>query len=144
VVDTTPVADAPTDTDNVGAPLPSAGLFEELANTFNAARTSLSALLDLASLEARRAGLALMWMIAWGIIAAICIVTAWLGLMVALAMWSISLGLPPILAVIIFTILNLLAAAGLVYVSLNLSRDLLFSATRRQVAGKPPVKPAVS
>jgi len=141
---TIPVADAPTDSDNVGAPPPSAGLFEELSNTFNTARTSLSALLNLASLEARRAGLALMWMIAWIIIAAICIVTAWLGLMIALAMWSVSLGLPPILAVIIFTVLNLLAAAGLIYISLKLSRDLLFSATRRQIAGQLPVKPPAS
>jgi len=142
--ETSPVVDAPTDSDKVGAPLPSAGLFEELSNTFNAARTSVSALLDLASLEARRAGLALMWMIAGGIIAAICFVTAWLGLMVALAMWSVSLGLPPILAVFIFTVLNLLAAAGLVYGTIGLSRDLLFSATRRQVAGKLPVKPPAS
>ena len=69
------------------------------------------------------------------------IVLAWLGLMAALAMWAVSFGLPPIAAVIAVIVINLVAGAVLIYVCIGMSRDLLFYATRRQVAGKCPVKP---
>jgi hypothetical protein len=136
--------DAPAPSDEVRAEsrLPTAGMLEGLASALASARAALSNFLDLMSLEARRAGLALMWMVAWGLVAAICIVAAWLGLVAALAMWAVSLGLPPIAAVLAVAVINLAAGAVLIYVCLGISRDLLFSATRRQVAGKSPVKPA--
>jgi len=142
---TAPGADAPTEIDNdpVGARLPNPGIFEELSNTFNSARVSLSNLLELLSLEARRAGIAVMWMAAWGVIAGVCIVSAWLGLMAALALWSVSLGLPPIAAVIAVVVINLALAAVLLYMCIDRSRDLLFSATRRQVSGATPVAPPI-
>jgi len=61
--------------------------------------------------------------------------------MVALAMWAISLGLPSIAAVIAVTVINLIAGGVLIYLCIGMSRDLLFSATRRQVAGKFSAKP---
>jgi hypothetical protein len=85
-----------------------------------------------------------LWIVVFGDIAAICIVAAWLGLMVALAMWAISLGLPSIAAVIAVTVINLIAGGVLIYLCIGMSRDLLFSATRRQVAGKFPAKPRAS
>ena len=138
-----PSADAPAQSDAVRAEtrLPTAGVLEELSSALASARAALSNFLELISLEARRAGLALMWMVAWGFVAAICIVAAWLGLMAALAMWAVSLGFPPIAAVIAVAVINLVAGAVLIYVCIGMSRDLLFSATRRQVAGKSPVKP---
>jgi hypothetical protein len=140
---TAPAADAPAQSDAVRAEtrLPTAGVLEELSKALASVRAALSNFLDLISLEARRAGLALMWMVAWGIVAGICIVAAWLGLMTALAMWAVSLGLPPIAAVIAVAGINLVAGAVLIYMCICMSRDLLFSATRRQVAGKWPVKP---
>ncbi len=123
-------------------PLPTAGVLDELASAFASARAALSNFLDLMSLEARRAGLALIWMVAAGLAAAICIVGAWLGLMGALAMWAVSLGFPPIAVVIAIAVINLVASAVPIYKCIGMSRDLLFSATRRQVAGKSPVKPA--
>lgn len=121
---------------------PAAGVLAELSSALASARAALSSFLDLVSLEARRAGLALMWLVVWGFVAAICIVGAWLGLMAAVAMWAVSLGFPPIAAVIAVALINLVAAALLIYVCIGISRDLLFSATRRQVAGQPPVKPS--
>jgi hypothetical protein len=118
--------------------LPAAGVLDELSNAFASARAALANFLDLVSLEARRAGLALMWMVAWGIVAAICIATAWLGLMAALAMWAVSLGFPALAAVIAIAVINGIAGAVLIYVCITLSRDLLFAATRRQLAGKSP------
>ena len=100
------------------------------------ARAAFSNLLELMSLEARRAGVTLMWMVVLGVIAAICIVTAWLVLMVALTIGAIALGCPPIAAVIALAASNLIAGAALIYRCIGMSRDLLFCATRRQVAGQ--------
>ena len=85
------------------------GVFGEVAGVLDSVRESLSNFLDLVTLEARRAGLALFWMVAWAIVAAVCIITTWLGLMAALAMWAVSLGLLPIAAIILIAILNLVA-----------------------------------
>ena len=117
-----------------------AGVLEELRDAVASARETLSDLLELLSLEARRAGLALMWMVAWGVVAGLCIAGAWLGTMVTLAMWAVSLGLPPIAAVGAVAAVNLLAGAALIYACIGMSRALLFSATRRQVAGRSPLK----
>jgi hypothetical protein len=137
-----PYSAVPAQSDGGGKTrLPAAGVLEELSSALASARSALSNFLDLVSLEARRAGLALMWMVAWGFVAAICIVGAWLGLMAALAMWAVSLGFPPIAAVIAVAVINLIAGAVLIYVCIGISRDLLFSATRRLVAGKSPDKP---
>jgi uncharacterized membrane protein YqjE len=116
-------------------------VFEELSGAFASARAAVSDFLELLSLEARRAGLALMWMVVLGFVAAVCAVGAWLGLMAALALWAVALGLPPIAAAISVALLNLAAAAGLIHVCIGMSRALLFSATRRQVAGERPGKP---
>lgn len=137
-----PSADAPAQSDGVRAEarVPAAGVLDELSSAVASARAALSNFLDLLSLEARRAGLALMWMVVWAVVAAICIVGAWLGLMAALAMWAVSLGFPPLAAVIAVAVINLIAGAVLIYVCIRASRDLLFSATRRQVAGDSPDK----
>lgn len=138
-----PSADAPAQSDGVhaGARLPAAGVLDELSSALAWVRAAVSNFLDLLSLEARRAGLALMWMVVWAVVAAICIVGAWLGLMAALAMWAVSLGFPPIAAVIAVAVINLVAGAVLICVCIGASRDLLFSATRRQVAGNSPARP---
>ncbi len=133
-------ADAPAQGDRAGdeARAPSASVLDELSHTLASARAAVSHFLDLMSLEARRAGLALMWMVALGFVAAVCLVAAWLGLMAALAMWAVSLGFPGVAAAIVLAVLNLLAGAVLIHRCIGMSRDLLFSATRRQVAGKSP------
>jgi uncharacterized membrane protein YqjE len=139
-----PAADISAQADDVSSETqrPTAGVLGELSNVLASARTTLSSILELISLEARRAGLALLWIIVMGVVAAICIVSAWLGLMAALAMWVISLGFPPIATVIIVALIQLIAAAMLIDVCIGKSRDLLFPATRRQVAGDCPVKAA--
>lgn len=121
---------------------PPSGVIDALSALFTSARTALSDILELLSLEARRAGLALMWMVVCGVIAAICIVATWLGLMAALALWLVSLGLPVLAAVLAVAVLNGLSGAVLIYRCVGMSRDLLFSATRRQLAPAPAVSPA--
>lgn len=126
---------------HAGSPAPAAGMLDELSGAIASTRALVSNFLDLLSLEARRAGLALLWMAVWGLVAAICIAAAWLGLMTVLVLWTVSLGFSPMAAVISVSLVNFVAAAGLICACACLSRDLLFSATRRQVAGKAPGTP---
>jgi uncharacterized membrane protein YqjE len=120
------------------------GVLDELSSAFASSRAALANFLSLLTLEARRAGLALMWMVILGVVAAVCAIAAWLGLMVALALWAVSLGFPAIAAVVAVAVLNLAGGVVLIYVCIGMSQDLLFSATRRQVSGKCPAKASAS
>lgn len=124
--------------------MPTAGVLDEFSSALASAHSALSNFLDLLSLEARRAGLMLTWMIVCGVVAAICVVTAWLGLMLAVAMAAISLGVPAPAALIAVAVINSATGVVLIYVCIGMSKSLLFSATRRQVEGQCPVKPSAS
>lgn len=126
----------------VGDAEPPPGVIEELAGVFASVRTVLANFLDLLSLEARRAGLALMWMAVCAMVAAVCIVSAWLGLMAALVICAVSQGYSPLVAVLVVALMNAAVAGALIYRVVSMSHDLRFSATRRQLAGNPlPVTP---
>jgi hypothetical protein len=126
--------------ENTDTHQPTAGVIEELSGALSSARTLLSNFLDLLSLEARRAGIALAWMIVCGVVAAVMIVTAWVGLMLAVAMELISLGFPTPAAIIVVAVINGGAGAMLIYLCIDMSQALLFPAARRQVARQSPVK----
>ena len=119
---------------------PPAGVLEEISNALTSARATASNFLELVSLETQRAGMALVWMVAWAVAAGICLVATWLGLMAALAMWATALGLSSIAAVLLVALLNAAIAGALIYASVGKSRGLLFPATRRQLAGHHAVK----
>jgi hypothetical protein len=141
-VDAGPV---PSDTHSPGAPSGAAdervpeptGVFSEMSRVAASARETFASFLELVTLEAQRAGVALVWMVAGGIGAALLGVTGWLALVAALAMWLVALGMPPIGAMLAIAVASAAAAGGLVYWCMTMSRALLFSATRRQLAGKP-------
>ena len=114
---------------------PLRGVLEEVSHVLSSVRETLSSFLELVSLEARRAGAALVWMIAGGVVAGVCLIATWLGLMAALAMWVTDLGVSPLLAVLIVTLLNLALAGGIAYTGIRMTDGLSFPATRRQIAG---------
>ena len=60
---------------------PSRGFLDELSGALSSARGLLSSSLELFTLEARRAGLALAAMLACGLLGAILVFAAWLGLL---------------------------------------------------------------
>jgi hypothetical protein len=122
------------DTRGLGS-TPLRGVVEEVSGVLSSVRETVSSFLELVSLEARRAGAALVWMVAGGMVAGACLVATWLGLMAALAMWVTSLGLSPILAVLVVTLLNLALAGGIAFAGIRMSESLAFPATRRQIAG---------
>ena len=109
----------------------------ELVNTIAAIRRVISDFLELATLEARRAGISLMWLVACGAIVAILVVTAWLSLVGAVAIWAVSYGISWTAVFLVIASVNLLAAALALSICVSMSRDLLFSATRRQIATTP-------
>jgi uncharacterized membrane protein YqjE len=109
------------------------GIIGGVANAFNSVRRIFSDLFQLFSLEVRRAGLTFVWMVALGAIVAMLIVTAWLGLMGALALWAVSLGLTWTSAMIAIALVNILMAAIVMISCVTISRNLLFPATRRQL-----------
>ena len=114
----------------------------EVSNVISSARRVVSGLLDLVVLEGKRAGMALAWMLGLGVAAAILAVTAWLGLMAVAALTLMLAGVPPIFSILIVVLLNLAAAGGAAFVCVKKSKDLLFPATRRQVARKTSELPA--
>ena len=109
------------------------GLVEELSGALAGARDLLSDILDLFTLEARRAGLTLALMVACGAIGAILVAAAWLGLMAALALWAVAAGITWQAAVAAVAFANLAVAGALFWLCARVSRSLLFSATRRQL-----------
>ena len=114
-------------------PRAATGIFGTIAGVFTSARQVLSNYVELVTLEARRAGLALTWMVALGAMAAMLVVTAWLGFMVAFALWLISQGMTLASSIALVASVNLFAAVVVGFGCFMLSRNLLFPATRRQL-----------
>lgn len=114
---------------------PLGGVLHEVSQVLSSVRETVSSFLELVSLEAHRAGAALVWMIAFGIVAGVCVIATWLALMAALAMWMTDAGLSPILAVLLVALLNLAFAGGLAFAGIRRSDSLTFPATRRQISG---------
>jgi len=115
------------------------GVIAEVLQTIGAAGETLSGFLDLAALEAHRAAVAVVWMVALAFSSVVFIVAAWVGLMAALGIWIVSMGLPTISTIIAIASINLAVAAALLYTSIRMGHRLLFPATRRQIAGRSSV-----
>jgi hypothetical protein len=122
------------DARGLGSP-PLRGVAEELSRVLSAVRETVSSFLELVSLEAHRAGAALVWMVAFGVVAGVCVIATWLALVAALAMWLTNVGLSPILAVLLVALLNLAFAGALAFAGMRKSDSLTFPATRRQISG---------
>lgn len=99
-----------------------------------AVRTLGERLLALAALEGRLAGLSLAWMLGLALVAAVLALTGWLALFacVVLALvqndivgwgWALSIA----------ALLSFAGAGGFALLAIRRSRDLLFTATRRQL-----------
>lgn len=125
--------------DGSGPTAAPAGALDELFSAFASAREAVARFLELLRLEARLAGRSLLWMLALVLFAGLCFITTWLGISVALVIAIMWAGYGVLVAVSIMTALNLVAAFGLIMVCARLSRNLRFTATRRQLrAGRRP------
>lgn len=96
--------------------------------------------LELAALETQQAGKSLVGMIITGVIVALLLVSAWLGLLSAAILWLIHIGLMTSLAVLLGVIVNLLLAALLYQSIQRQSRHLGWPATLRSLDKPASVK----
>ena len=120
-----------------GTPLSEPGLLDEVKLLWHELRVMAHDQLTLAALEARLAGKSLVNMIAAGIMVALLLISAWLGLMGAAVMWLIGIGLMASVAMLFAVAANLVFAAILYQLIRRQSRRLQFPATLRSLRPLP-------
>lgn len=138
-MDAVPAGSAPLEapqTDVGGASDP--GFVDNAVAAWNDLKALAHDHLELAALETKRAGESLVMIVVFGIVAAILLVTAWMGLVAALVLWLATLDLSVWLAVLIGVVVNLAAAGGLVFAIKARTTALRFPATVRALKPGPP------
>lgn len=96
--------------------------------------------LQLAALETQQAGRSLVGMLVAGVVAALLIVSAWLGLLSAAVVWLVEIGLMTSLAILLGVMSNLLLATLLYYFIRHQSRHLGWPATLRSLQRAAPAR----
>lgn len=89
--------------------------------------------LELAALEARRAGNALVRMLCAAVAISILFTTAWLALVAGAIVWATAAGMSWIAALIIAASLNIVVGAGLAWWIRSSVEEPLFAASLRQL-----------
>ncbi|MDB5903674.1 MAG: hypothetical protein JWM26_2552 [Betaproteobacteria bacterium] len=114
-----------------------ASIMEPIERTFAALRRLATNYALLGVLDMRRAAVQFAWLIGAGIMMTVLVVTAWLALVVALAVWMFGQGLswPAVLS--IAALLNLAAAAFVGWRVKHIFDQKPFSATLRQLKAEP-------
>ena len=92
-------------------------------------------------LDARRAAIRLAWILGAVLVAAVLVVTSWMGLVSAGIMFAWGHGASWPVALAIAAIINLVAAGALGWFTLKLARELPFTALLRQLRGDAPEPP---
>ena len=122
------------------APPPPPPLTQRIVTLVADTRELLCDHLELAALEARRAGAGLVRTLCAAVVISLLAVTAWLTLVAAGIVWVTAAGVGWAGALASAALTNLLLAAGVVWWLRRQARDLLFAATLRQLrrtAGAP-------
>lgn len=114
------------------------GLLDDSRSLWHELRALSYDHLRLAALETRRAGESLVDMIAAGVMAAVLLNGAWLGLVVAGVLWLIEHGVMASSAVLLAVVFNLLLVLALCGVIRRKSAYLQFPAILRSVKPMPP------
>jgi hypothetical protein len=127
--------DAPAATGS--APPADSGLLEQVQSLWQALRGLAHDELTLAALETRLAARSLVTMIAAGVMVALLLVSAWLGLAGAVVLWLISIGVTASIAMLLAVAGNLVFALILYDVIRRQSRHLQFPATLRSLRPAP-------
>lgn len=92
----------------------------------------------LAVLDARRAALALAWLLSAGLAVAVLAVTAWLALVTGAVVWLLGSGASWTAALGVAALSNILGAVALGLWMRGFFRELPFAATLRQLKGEAP------
>lgn len=120
---------------------PPPGLGDVLGRLIGEARQLVADYALLTVLDARRAAIRLAWILGAVLVAAVLVVTSWMGLVSAGIMFAWGRGASWPLALAIAALLNLVAAGALGWFMLKLAKELPFTALLRQLRGDPPEPP---
>ncbi|MBA2410608.1 MAG: hypothetical protein H0V62_12895 [Gammaproteobacteria bacterium] len=108
-----------------------------IGGLLNAATDFINSSAALVVLEGRLAVLSVIVMLAAGVIAAMLLVSVWLFLLAAIAFSLVRAGWPWEGVLVGMAIANIVAAGACAFLIRHLSRNLLFTATRRTLLRKP-------
>ena len=112
-----------------------------LARLIGEARQLVADYALLTVLDARRAAIRLAWILGAVLVAAVLVVTSWMGLVSAGIMFAWGHGASWPVALAIAAIINLVAAGALGWFTLKLAKELPFTALLRQLRGDAPEPP---
>jgi hypothetical protein len=119
------------------------GLGELVGHLVAETRALVADYAQLAVLDARRAALCLAWLLGSVLIAAVLIVTAWMGGVAALIVLMLGEGMSWAAAIGIAAVLNIVGAGALAWWMRHLVAELPFTALLRQLRGEEPPPPIV-
>jgi hypothetical protein len=117
------------------------GLGDALARLVAEARQLIADYALLTVLDARRAAVRLAWILGAVLVAAVLIVTSWMGLVAAGIVFAWGQGASWPLALAVAAVLNLAAAGMLGWFTFKLAKELPFTALLRQLRGDAPEPP---
>ncbi|MBV9190085.1 MAG: phage holin family protein [Betaproteobacteria bacterium] len=96
---------------------------------------------ELTVLDARRAAIRLAWILGAVLVAAVLVVTSWMGLVAAGIVFAWGQGASWPIALGVAALINLIAAGALGWFTFKLAKELPFTALLRQLRGKDPEPP---
>ena len=117
------------------------GLGEVIGRLLGETRQLVADYAELTILDARRAAIRLAWILGTVLVAAVLVVTSWMGLVAASIVFAWGHGASWPIALAIAALLNLIAAAALGWFTLKLAKELPFTALLRQLRGRDPEPP---
>jgi len=117
------------------------GLGQALGRLLGEARQLVADYAELTILDARRAAIRLAWILGAVLVAAVLIVTSWMGLVAAGIVFAWGRGASWPIALGIAALVNLVAAGVLGWFTFQLAKELPFTALLRQLRGEPPAPP---
>ena len=126
-------------TDATRRPAPSLG--QVLGRLLGEGRQLVADYAELTVLDARRAAIRLAWILGAVLVAAVLVVTSWMGFVAAGIVFAWGRGASWPIALGIAALLNLIAAGGLGWFTFKLAKELPFTALLRQLRGKDPEPP---
>ena len=116
-------------------------LGEVLSRLLGEGRQLVADYAELTVLDARRAAIRLAWILGCVLVAAVLVVTSWMGLVAAAIVFAWGHGASWPIALAIAAVVNVIAAGALAWFTLTLAKELPFTALLRQLRGREPEPP---
>jgi len=117
------------------------GLGQVVGRLLGEARQLVADYAELTILDARRAAIRLAWILGAVLIAAVLVVTSWMGIVAAGIVFAWGKGASWPIALGVAALINLVAAGVLGWFTFKLARELPFTALLRQLRGRDPEPP---